>query len=462
MMMAHPNNYNSNPFDGNMYEAFDRVQQEGKLDCSTTNLMNDGRAMTAPIQMQPGFQQQQQQQQQSFNNLGLGGYNNNGNNNNGRLPGNRAVSSASMEVQPTMMNFQQNNMGIGMSMSQQVPLVGYDNNMGINNNIEMNNNNNYMNMGMNMNNFMNQGMMANNMQFQPSASLMNGSNAHLFGVPFSPANRPPQQQLSCGVPTYVTASNDCPAPPTTNCNPTSSSLDSLKSFKPDSFSQKEHVASSFSKKSGLNKDTERRVSLVQSALVKRGSSSSSMFSSTVSKTKELLPVEYEPTSTAVICGNKRKYFESKGNKRFREVCKMFIPEYTASPTKIEKSAVVSKVMNILLEDCTDGICFVSPQGGRWYAVSERTAREKIGTYLRDCLSGHYLSSAKNKIARRKKVGNKNSSSGAPTQSKQTGDAIATPAPSSFAAVADTDQDDGSSLGDSVSFYDVDDLTPVPM
>jgi hypothetical protein len=328
--------------------------------------------------------------------------------------------------------------------------------MGQNNNMGMNNSMN-MGMGMGMNSFMNQGM--NNMQqFQTmSTPLMNGSNAHPFIGSFTPCmpssqqgadNLSPQQQLSCGVPTFITATNNSP---TNICNNTST-LDSLKSYTGDGLIQQRMTEPKM--------ETERRVSLVESngtaALKGVGIS---MLSSTISKTKELLPEDYEPTNTAVICGNKRKYFESKGNKRFREVSKMFIQEYAASPTKIEKSAVVSKVMNILLEECPDGVCFVSPQGGRWYAVSERTAREKIGTYLRDCLSGHYLSSAKNKIARRKKVAKKDSSS---SSQKTNDDGFSAQASSSFAAQAAADQDDGSSLGDSVSFYDVDDLTPVPL
>ena len=99
----------------------------------------------------------------------------------------------------------------------------------------------------------------------------------------------------------------------------------------------------------------------------------------INRSKRLLPLDFEPSDKNIICGNKRKYFESKGNIRFRSVCKLFTNDYHSAPTKVEKSAVVSQVMAILREDCPDGgtSLFATPQGGRWYAVSERTSREKL-------------------------------------------------------------------------------------
>ena len=185
----------------------------------------------------------------------------------------------------------------------------------------------------------------------------------------------------------------------------------------------------------------------------------------INKTKKLLPEGFEPCDKTIICGNKRKYFESPGNIRFRSVCKMFTKDYNAAPTKVEKSAVVSRVMAILRQDCPDGgaSVFVTPQGGRWYAVSERTSREKVGTFFRDCLADTYKSSAKNKIAKRKMV----------KQEKSTGSCDSSSAdsrqchkkPSAAKAVPPNNKkknnDDNDSLG-SMSFYDVNDFTPVKL
>lgn len=120
----------------------------------------------------------------------------------------------------------------------------------------------------------------------------------------------------------------------------------------------------------------------------------------IDKTKTLLPVDFEPTGYTIICGNKRQYFNSVGNRRLRVLVKNFIGQYSQADGKLEKSFIVTKVMNIIREACPIG-AFVAMEKGRWWQVSERTSREKVGSYFRDCLAGKYKSSAQNKIARRK-------------------------------------------------------------
>jgi hypothetical protein len=118
------------------------------------------------------------------------------------------------------------------------------------------------------------------------------------------------------------------------------------------------------------------------------------------KTKVPLPADFQPTEFSVICGNKRKFFNSPGNRHFRFVCKMFVNEFGTATTKQEKSMAVSKVMNLIREACPVG-AFIAFEKGCWWEVSERTAREKVGTYFRDCLADTYKSSSKNKIAQRR-------------------------------------------------------------
>jgi hypothetical protein len=119
------------------------------------------------------------------------------------------------------------------------------------------------------------------------------------------------------------------------------------------------------------------------------------------KTKKLLPADFKPTEFSVICGsNKRKSFNSPGNSHFRSVCELFVGEFKQATTKQDKSAVVSKVMTRLREACPVGT-FCAFEKGCWRQVSERTAREKVGTFFRDCLGDAYKSSSKNKIASRR-------------------------------------------------------------
>jgi hypothetical protein len=78
----------------------------------------------------------------------------------------------------------------------------------------------------------------------------------------------------------------------------------------------------------------------------------------------------------------------------------FLEEYIAANSIKAKSQVVAKVMSIIQEACPVG-AFVKYEDGRWWEMDRRTAREKVGSYFRDCLHYQYRSSAKNKIARRK-------------------------------------------------------------
>lgn len=128
------------------------------------------------------------------------------------------------------------------------------------------------------------------------------------------------------------------------------------------------------------------------------------------KTKTLLPEDFQPGEFHVICGNKRSCFNSSGNKRFRLICKQHVEEFCSAPSKHEKSYVVTKVLRALQENCGSEPVFVAFEKGRWWKVSDRTSREKVGTYFRDSLADTYKSSSKNKIAQRRKKRNQASPS----------------------------------------------------
>jgi len=69
--------------------------------------------------------------------------------------------------------------------------------------------------------------------------------------------------------------------------------------------------------------------------------------------------------------------------------------------KSEKSAVVSRVMEMIEKAAApEGGAFVTHQNGRWYEVSDRVKREKIGGLFRDLLHTQYKSSAKSKQAKK--------------------------------------------------------------
>jgi len=116
--------------------------------------------------------------------------------------------------------------------------------------------------------------------------------------------------------------------------------------------------------------------------------------------KELLPPEFQPCEFTVICGRSKQCFDSTGNRRFRLTVKLFLEEYAEATNRSEKSAIVSRIYNLIKEASAVG-SFVTYKAGRWYECSERIAREKIGACFRDFLHDNYKSSAKSKQAKRK-------------------------------------------------------------
>jgi hypothetical protein len=184
----------------------------------------------------------------------------------------------------------------------------------------------------------------------------------------------------------------------------------------------------------------------------------------IDKTKTLLPLDFQPSNYSIICGNKRKFFNSPGNTRLRDLVESFIPEFSRAQGKLEKGVVVSKVMDIVKEACPVG-AFVAFEKGRWWQVSERTSREKVGSLFRDFLSDKYKSSAQNKIARRK------TKRAEKRMQKKLSSASSTKIPENVASLAhsilsesqeDQHDEDSSISSASCSFYDVDDLRPVQL
>ena len=117
------------------------------------------------------------------------------------------------------------------------------------------------------------------------------------------------------------------------------------------------------------------------------------------KRKTVLPETFSPTKYSVVCGRTQDCYNHTGNRRFRVTVKMFLNEYAEADGKAEKSRVVSNILDIIREASPEG-SFVTFEKGRWYEVSDRVAREKIGAQFRDYLHSQYRSSAKAKQARK--------------------------------------------------------------
>eukprot|EP00980_Cylindrotheca_fusiformis_P013700 scaffold3515_cov126-Cylindrotheca_fusiformis.AAC.49 len=113
-----------------------------------------------------------------------------------------------------------------------------------------------------------------------------------------------------------------------------------------------------------------------------------------------LPHDYVPDKYTILCGRGRVYTTSTGNQHLKYLIHKHLKGYSEAPSKVEKSAIVSEIM-----ETVESVCpapqFVKFQHGVWWEVDNAFAREKIGCMFRDALHTQYRSSTKAKFARKK-------------------------------------------------------------
>ncbi|CAB9522154.1 Nitrilase family, member 2 [Seminavis robusta] len=113
-----------------------------------------------------------------------------------------------------------------------------------------------------------------------------------------------------------------------------------------------------------------------------------------------LPTSFKPGPNDVICA-RGKARHHVGNVRFMTVVESHYPKYANAKNRVEKSLIVSEIVDQIRDDSPLG-GFVRPEGGRWYLATDATAREKFGQRLRDLVgSGKYASSSKAKRSKRR-------------------------------------------------------------
>ena len=196
--------------------------------------------------------------------------------------------------------------------------------------------------------------------------------------------------------------------------------------------------------------------------------------------KTVLPVDYEPSKFCIIWGRGKGSYQSDGNINFRSLVKSNLERYKEAPGRLEKSFIVSEVLNMIRESCPVG-AFVKYEKGRWYDLDDTVCREKVGSLFRDFLHTEYKSSSKAKHAR--KLAEKISSSTRPEKagkevlvSKESSDCDSgvpkkaaspqkkTDAPVSAALPGKKTQEEKSGNPDDplaaaqAKFYDIDDLS----
>ena len=119
--------------------------------------------------------------------------------------------------------------------------------------------------------------------------------------------------------------------------------------------------------------------------------------------RRLLGPDYVPGAWDVICARGSGAANHQGNLRFREIIAEFVPKYAKATTKIEKSIIVTEIVEMVRDKTPDGGFVKKMADGNWYEVGDAACREKIGQTLRDHLHHLYKSSTRAKRPRRKQL-----------------------------------------------------------
>jgi hypothetical protein len=103
--------------------------------------------------------------------------------------------------------------------------------------------------------------------------------------------------------------------------------------------------------------------------------------------RRYLPVKFLPSVNDVLCGKGKTCFNHPGNRRFRAIVGANLHRYQTAPNKIEKSAIVNEIVDIVRKHCSTMGGFVRPDTTtkRWFEIGDEAAREKVGQVIRDTI-----------------------------------------------------------------------------
>lgn len=114
----------------------------------------------------------------------------------------------------------------------------------------------------------------------------------------------------------------------------------------------------------------------------------------------LLPEDFTPSEDDVICGRGKKCYAHVGNDRFRLRVIGMLGEYRKARSKLDKSKVLSDVVEQVRLNSPRGGFVKQDNSGRWFEVGDFLAREKTSQAFRDALHENYKSSNVAKKKRR--------------------------------------------------------------
>ena len=120
------------------------------------------------------------------------------------------------------------------------------------------------------------------------------------------------------------------------------------------------------------------------------------------KVHKPLPKNFKPHNYSVLIGRAKDCKEAIGNRRLKVLVDLALPKYKDAKYKMQKTIVVSSLVETIQGACGHHGAFIKFSDGQWWEVDDATAREKVGYALRDLLSDKYKSASKAKSAVRRR------------------------------------------------------------
>lgn len=123
----------------------------------------------------------------------------------------------------------------------------------------------------------------------------------------------------------------------------------------------------------------------------------------VNDTEDMIPLPsgFVPAAVDVVVGTGREAKFHSGSGSFLKLLKeQYLERYSNAKSKLDKTLIISEIINAVRENSPTGTGFVKKLGNRWYQVEEHLCREKASQSLRNLLHKQYRSSVKSKKHRR--------------------------------------------------------------
>jgi hypothetical protein len=103
-----------------------------------------------------------------------------------------------------------------------------------------------------------------------------------------------------------------------------------------------------------------------------------------------LSPNYEPNEYDVLCGRGKGYYNTPGNRKFREILIECLPRYISLSTRIEKSIYLNEIIEIVQKRSNGQAKFIRlTKQGNWEVLSDDQAREKVGHAIREVKEPRY-------------------------------------------------------------------------